>query len=186
MLGDDAGRVLHRQAPAGEVDHAAAELAVEVVERGAARRARALEEDGIAQGRDLRGLSAGRIARRRFSPLCPRPESIGAGPERPGPAPYPFGGAPAGPTAGAPALQSAIPSRSVGLRVSGAVAPSAPQPPDSADGADSPARLSWRCRHHTTRAGRQVKRRLRARRAAQRSSGCRRCCSSASSSWKPR
>ena len=37
VLGHDAGRVLHRQRPAGEVDHPAAELDVQVVQRRAAR-----------------------------------------------------------------------------------------------------------------------------------------------------
>ena len=38
VLGHDAGRVLHGQRPAGEIDHPAAELEVQLVQRRAARR----------------------------------------------------------------------------------------------------------------------------------------------------
>ena len=60
VLGHDAGRVLHRQRPAGEVDELAAKLHVQVVQRRAARGGGGWRDSRIAQGRDSARGMAGR------------------------------------------------------------------------------------------------------------------------------
>ena len=71
VLGHDAGRVVHRQRPAGEVDQLAAELEVQVVERRAARSRAGRRDSGIAQVRDLREPSGQSPCGGRQAPSVP-------------------------------------------------------------------------------------------------------------------
>ena len=120
VLGDDAGRILHRHVVAGERHHAGAES--HVGWRGAASQRR-VPGAGSAILAPTTGCTSGRMSGR--APSVAEPErfrgSLGTMPTHPL---TPFG-EPACSRSRA-AFQSFVPPRSGCLRVSGAVAPSAP------------------------------------------------------------
>ena len=76
VLLEDAGRVLHRHRPAGEVDHAAAELAVQLIQRRRFERGhRSRPHGGVRDGTDSSRLDAPSVLDLRDSDASVSPSS---------------------------------------------------------------------------------------------------------------
>ena len=72
VLGHDPGRVVHRQAPAGELDHPARELEVQLVQRRAPRRGRGSAGRAADEDEELKArVSAGSLPDARASTVQP-------------------------------------------------------------------------------------------------------------------
>ncbi len=134
MLGDDARGVLHRHLIAGKGDHAGAQRAVQIVKRGVPQRRRF--------GRTRHRRTSGRADAGCVREMPPLSWALRDSPDPAAScdraAAYSFGERPSRATR-PPLSRAPFPPQSFCLRVSGAVAPSAPRPLNSPQGATSPA-----------------------------------------------